>query len=222
MDIFFLSYDETCREKHWRELRSRYPHSRRIHGIKGVALAHHLCAKLSRTDFFFVVNGDNHILYEDFCFQAPDKIKDAVYTWRCLNPVNDLVYGFGGVKLFPKSAFSNLPFSIDMSSSLKAPYYIVPQIASVTRFNVSAFEAWRGAFRECVKLASFCIPFQKDFETKKRLEIWCTKGVEKPFGSYVLLGAKQGREYGKEYKNNPGALRKINDFDWLRELFNKF
>ena len=219
MDIFFLSYDERYREKHWQELKCRFPQSRRIHGIKGVALAHRLCAQLSKTDFFFVVNADNQILYEEFSFQVSEKIKEAVYTWRCLNPVNDLVYGFGGVKLFPKSAFFSFPFSVDISSALKAPYHIVPEIASVTCFNSSSFEAWRGAFRECVKLSSRCIPFQKDSETKKRLEVWCTKGVNKPFGPYVLLGAKQGREYGERHRKDSVALRKINDFDWLRKLF---
>ena len=219
MDIFFLSYDETYREKHWQELKYRFPQSRRIQGVKGLALAHLLCAQLSKTDFFFVVNGDNRICYKNFSFEIPEDLKEGVWTWRASNPVNDLVYGFGGIKLFSKSAFLSPPFSVDVSSSLKAPYYIVSKTASVTCFNGSPFEAWRGAFRECVKLSSRCIAFQKNFETKERLETWCTKGVDKPYGSYVLLGAKQGKEYGEAYRGNPMALRKINDFDWLKYRF---
>lgn len=219
MDIFFLSYDESHREKNWQLLKSRFPQSRRIHGIKGIGLAHRFCASLSKTPFFFVVNGDNQILENTFSFKAPEKLKEAVYTWRCLNPVNGLVYGFGGVKLFPKSAFIASPQSIDISTSLNVPYVIVHELASVTHFNSSALEAWRGAFRECVKLSSNCIPFQNNPETKQRLKIWCEEGYNKKFGPYVLLGAKQGKEYGEKHRNNPKALKKINNFDWLKKLF---
>ena len=79
-------------------------------------------------------------------------------------------------------------------------------------FNSSALEAWRGAFRECVKLSSRCISFQKNLETEQRLKIWCEKGEDKDFGHYVLLGAKQGKEYGEKHRNSPRDLKKINDF----------
>ena len=222
-DIFFLSFKETNREKNWQILSSLHRHSRRIHGIKGLALAHQICANLSKTPFFFVVNGDNEILQKRFQFQLPEKpLKEAVYTWRSLNPVNQLIYGFGGIKLFPKSAFYSFSSAqLDISTSLRISYKIVSQLASVTRFNASPLEAWRGAFRECVKLSSECISHQKVLETKQRLNIWCEKGREKPFGEYVLLGAKQGRDYGRKHQENKEALNKINNFDWLENLFLK-
>ena len=218
--IFFLSFNESNREKNWQILRSCFPRSRRIHGIKGLALAHQTCARLSKSSFFFVVNADNEIL-KNFKFEIPKQpLQKAVYVYRSLNPVNQLIYGFGGVKLFPRSVFfSSTPFSVDLSSSLRAPYKIVSQIASLTRFNATPLEAWRGAFRECAKLASQCISHQKTFETEKRLKIWSEKGKDQAFGSYVLMGAKQGREYGEKHKNNPRALLKINDFFWLEKRF---
>ena len=223
MDVFFLSFKETNREKNWQILRSLCPRNRRIHGIKGLALAHQMCARLSKTPFFFVVNGDNEVLDKEFQFQLPEEpLKETVYTWRSLNPVNQLIYGFGGLKLFPKSAFYSFSSAqLDISTSLKIPYKIIPQLASITRFNASPLEAWRGAFRECVKLSSECISHQKILETKQRLDIWCEKGRDKPFGDYVLLGARQGRNYGKKHQRDKSALNKINNFDWLERFFLK-
>ena len=73
----------------------------------------------------------------------------------------------------------------------------------------------------CCKLASKVIDRQKDVETELRLNIWCSdKGKEEPFGDYVTEGARAGREYGETNKGNIDALKKINNFDWLKEQFN--
>ena len=219
MDIFFLSFNESNREKNWRILKTRFPSSQRIHGVRGPALAHLICAERSKTPYFFVVNGDNEVS-EDFHFQLPEPLIPAVYAYRSLNPVNQLVYGFGAVKLFWKSpALFRLSKEADVSTSLNIPYRIMPQTASVTRFNASPLEAWRGAFRECVKLAARRIPGQKDKETKKRLKVWCEKGEERPFGGDSILGARRGRAYGLKHRQNPTALKRINDFDWLKARF---
>lgn len=232
VDVFFLSYLESNREKNWLKLKQKCPQAKRVHGIKGLLLAHLTCAKLSQTEFFFVVNADNEIS-DNFHFKipknrqeknqknlSPSYLKPSVYCWRSLNPVNGLIYGFGGVKLFPKSLFLSKPSSIvDLSTSFEGRYQIVPELASITRFNVSPLEAWRGAFRECVKLAGECISGQKRKETKERLAVWIEKGVDKPFGRQALLGAGQGRDYGLRNKDNKKALSKINDFEWLNQLF---
>ena len=209
-------------KKNWQLLKFQFPQSRRIHGVKGLALAHQMCAQMSKSPFFFVVNGDNEILTDKFQFDLPEQpLKEAVYIWRSLNPINQLIYGFGGVKLFPCSAFFSSSSFVDLSSSLKVPYKIVPKLASLTRFNASPLDAWRGAFRECVKLSSQCIVNQKFLETEWRLKIWCERGENQPFGSYVLLGAKQGRNYGRKYRRDQLALNKINDFFWLKDFFLK-
>ena len=219
MDVFFLTYTESNREQNWLKLKSLFPKARRVHGIKGLALAHQICARLSKSSFFFVVNGDNEVC-ENFKFTAPVRVlQPAVYCWRSLNPVNGLIYGFGGIKLFPKKAFATNFSFVDISTSLKINYRVVSNLASITRFNVSALEAWRGAFRECVKLSSECISNQKAEETKERLNTWCEKGADQAFGKYVLLGANQGREYGQKNKGDLKALNKINNFVWLKQFF---
>ncbi len=56
-------------------------------------------------------------------------------------------------------------------------------------------------------------------ETNSRLEVWCRVGTDKQYGEYAIKGAIMGKQYGLDNKNNPTALIKINDFDWLREQF---
>ena len=41
------------------------------------------------------------MIVDEFDFKYTTKEKDMVHVYRCMNPINDLVYGYGGVKLFP-------------------------------------------------------------------------------------------------------------------------
>ena len=72
---------------------------------------------------------------------------------------------------------------------------------------------------ECCKLSSRVIERQYEDETQQRLDAWCSLGIDKQYGKYAIAGAIAGRKYGEENKNNPDALRKINDFEWLKEQF---
>jgi hypothetical protein len=91
----------------------------------------------------------------------------------------------------------------------------MPTISNITRFNTDPFTTWRSAFRECCKLASRIIDRQDDKETQERLDIWCEKSND----SFALEGARAGRAFGTENKTNLDALKKINDYDWLKEQF---
>jgi hypothetical protein len=44
-------------------------------------------------------------------------------------------------------------------------------------------------------------------------------GQDARFGEYSIAGARAGRQYGLENKNNLEELRRINDFNWLQEKF---
>jgi hypothetical protein len=68
-------------------------------------------------------------------------------------------------------------------------------------------------------LASKVIDRQKDEETIKRLDIWCTVGADRLYGNYAISGAIAGRKYGEIHQGNIEALKKINDFQWLKEKY---
>ena len=220
-EIFFISYHEANAEKNWNNLKSKFPTANRIDNVKGIRQAHIAAAKKSWTKLFYVVDGDAEIA-DDFLFDyTPDEYnKESVHVWHSLNPVNNLKYGYGGVKLLPKNAVLNMDFSKpDMTTSLSTNLVVVPTISNITRFNTDPFNSWKSAFRECVKLSSKVIDRNYDDETEFRLETWCTVGIENSFGEFVINGALSGKKYGESNLGNFPALSMINDFDWLETKF---
>jgi len=107
----------------------------------------------------------------------------------------------------------------DMTTSISDSFRAVEQTSNITAFNTDSFSAWRSGFRECVKLASQTIDRQDNSETLERLETWCNKGVNRPFGIDAIKGAKEGRKFGERNRDNPSELQKINDFVWLANQF---
>ena len=108
-----------------------------------------------------------------------------MHVWYSRNPVNDLIYGYGGIKLFPRDMLLNYKGSpIDFTTSVSSKFKVIPEVSNVTRFNTDPFSAWRSGFRECTKLASKLIPNQDNKETEERLAIWCSKGADREFGEW--------------------------------------
>jgi hypothetical protein len=220
-DIVFISYQEPLADVYYKYLTYRFPRAKRVHGIKGIHQAHIEAAKLCETDMVWIVDGDA-LITKDFKFdyQVAQWDKEVVHVWRSVNPINDLVYGYGGVKLFPRMLTINMDTSKpDMTTSISNKFKAVQEISNITGFNTDPFSTWKSAFRECTKLSSKVIDRQKDDETQQRLQTWCTKGKDRPFGEYAILGAIAGKQYGIDNVGNIEALKKINDFDWLKEQF---
>ena len=218
-DIVFISFGETYAEDNWNLLKSRFPTAKRIANVKGIHQAHIKAAKKCFTKMFWVVDADAQLV-DDFSFdyEVDDYNLETVHVWRSINPVNDLVYGYGGVKLLPRKLTLNMDTSKpDMTTSISNKFCAVEQIANITAFNTDEFSTWRSAFRECAKLASKAIQGQIDEETEARLETWTTVGHDRPFGEYAIRGARAGREFGLSRSND---IQLINDYDWLREQFN--
>jgi hypothetical protein len=107
----------------------------------------------------------------------------------------------------------------DMTTSISKKFKAMNIVSNINAFNTDEFTTWRSAFRECCKLSSRIIERQFEKETQNRLDIWCTEGRDALFGEYAIAGEKAGRQYGLENKNNLEELRKINDFEWLKEKF---
>ena len=215
-DIFFISYQEPNADSNFAILQDRFPIAQRVHGIKGIHQAHKEAAKKALTKMFWVVDGDA-IVEEDFNFdyEVPQKDMNAVHVWKSRNPVNNLVYGYGGVKLLPRDLTLNMSIgTTDMTTSISDRFRPMEQISNVSAFNTTSFNTWKSAFRECVKLSSKVIDRQEDAETEARLDAWC-----KSDDPMAVDGAIAGRKYGTENKNNKEAISKINDFEWIRQIY---
>jgi hypothetical protein len=220
-DIVFISYQEPNADENWERLKSRFPFAKRVHGVKGIHQAHIKAAGYCFTDMIWVVDGDAIVL-DDFNFEYELKDLDYVYVWRSRNPINDLEYGNGGIKLLPRKMTLNMDISKpDMTTSISTKFKPVFEVSNITAFNTDPFNTWKSAFRECCKLSSAIIDRQKQGETDIRLDAWCTLGKDRQYGEYAIAGAILGREYGIANKGNIESLKKINDFDWLKNKYGK-
>ena len=215
-DIVMISYDEANADENFNKLKTRFPRAQRIHGVKGIHQAHIAAANICSTEMFWIVDGDA-VIEDEFNFDYVADDNRAVHVWRSKNPINDLVYGYGGVKLFPTQMTRDMDTSRpDMTTSISDRFKKMEKISCVTGFNSSEFSTWRSAFRECAKLSSKVIDRQKEDETNERLRIWTTMGKDRPFGEHAIKGAIAGREFGL---SDGADLRLINDFNWLYEQF---
>lgn len=222
-EVFFISYNEPNADEHWEKIKSRFSTARRIDKIKGIREAHIEAAKKSWTDLFYVVDGDADIV-DDFFFdyKVDEFNKQSVHIWHSKNPVNNLEYGYGGIKLLPKKEILVMDFSKpDMTTSLSENIVIISKVSNITKFNTDPFSSYKSAFRECCKLSSKVIDRNFDEENAYRLNTWCKVSNDPLFGKYVLDGANDGKEYGEKNIGNLEKLSLINDFDWLEGLFKK-
>jgi len=231
LDIFFLSYNEPGADDNFEILKLFASNAKRVNGITGIFNAHLECARQSNTSHFYIVDADA-VIQEDFDFKFTPRYTNKVYetipetecvfVWQSRNPINDLIYGYGGVKLFPKQKLlSAKTWSVDMATTIGAPFVLKSEISNITAFNTDPFNTWKSAFRECVKLSSGIIPNNELDESSYRLKCWCENGADRLYGKFALIGANQGKDFGLRYANKPNILNKINDFEWLKQMFDQ-
>jgi len=218
-DIVFISYGEAYAEDNWNLLKSKFPTAKRVDGVKGIHQAHIKAAKKCFTKMFWVVDADAQLVNDfNFDYEVDEYNLETVHVWRSINPINNLEYGYGGVKLLPRKLTINMDLSKpDMTTSISDKFCAVNQISNITAFNADPYSTWRSAFRECAKLSSKTIQGQVNEETDARLNTWTTVSNGN-FGEYAIRGARAGMEFGISNSDN---LQLINDYDWLYEQFRK-
>jgi hypothetical protein len=104
-DIVFISYYEKNSDYHYKKLCERFPRAKRIVGAVGAHQTYVQAAKLCDTDYIWIVDANAEIV-DDFNFDYVVSFYDVlkVRIWRAKNFVNDLISGYGGVKLLPRTA----------------------------------------------------------------------------------------------------------------------
>jgi len=227
LDVFFLSYHEPFADEHFQSLLALIPHATRVDGVEGIYAAHKKCAKKSKTLNFFVVDADA-LVHPDFNFKYMPPEGDAypdipeencIHVWKAINPVNGLIYGNGGIKLFNKMLFmKSSAAGIDVTTSINnSPIVTHDKIGNTTMFNLTPYSAWRSAFRECAKLSSNIIANSDNGVNEELLNIWCTIGNAELNGRYCIDGANDGRQYA-EMDND---LNMINNSEWMKARFDE-
>ncbi len=238
-DIIYLSYDEPNAEKNYADLLTKVPWAKRIHGVEGSDAAHKACAKISDTERFITVDGDN-IIKPDFINQKVE-IEDAVdlsksvISWGAYNIINGLIYGNGGIKCWPKEFVLNMKTHENADpSNIKAQvdfcwdaHYIQQNDCfSEIHNNATPLQAWRAGFREGVKMtllegAKLADPGQArkfiHWKNLERLMVWAHVGMDVTNGVWAIYGARHGC-----YKTNltDWDYTNVRDFSYLNDLWN--
>jgi hypothetical protein len=224
-DIFFLSFNEANAEQNFKAICTKFDSIKRVSNITGIFNAYKHCALNSASDWFFVVDADTKLIENsDFNFIPPESLNTHnVYVWDAKNPVNGLVYGYGGIKLFHKSRFLEAPKTcIDMTSTV-GQLVSINDCISETAFNSSPFDTWKAGFREACKLQRHIMnmpdtPDKKPWRdlASERLTTWMTTQLpEADYGDYCIAGANAGYKYALEHTN----ILAVNNYYWLKCYF---
>jgi hypothetical protein len=235
VDCIYLSYDEPNAEKNYADLLNKAPWAKRVHGVKGSDEAHKACARLSETDRFITVDGDNIVDPKFFDVSIDlDKIangKDKQFSWCGKNNINGLVYGNGGLKCWTKDFVLNMKTHEAAESEQgqvdfcwENNYTQMVGLYSMVHNNASPLQAWRAGFREGVKLTLDNGLKQKLVNPRKqivrrnyqRLLIWQSVGADVENGLWAIYGARLG-----VYLTNCTDWNHVDvrDFEYLNNMF---
>jgi len=215
-DGAFLVY----REPKWKSNHDRItlPNLQLVQGVRGIDRAHHEAARVTNTEYVWVIDADCHIDPDfDFRFEVPEFCDPSVFVWKSRNNVNGLVYGNGGVKLMHRESLLIPPGEfLDYTESLKehVEFYTVDQIAGTTCIDETPFEAWRAGLREGYKLY-WKVNLDGDQHAQARLDQWCTRS-DTENGKWAVRGAR--------YATREATVitpKQLNDFDWLEQEWHK-
>ena len=235
-DIIYLSYDEPNAEKNYADLCQKVPWAKRVHGVEGSDAAHKACAKLSETERFITVDGDNRIraefLNQEIDFTEHVDLQNAVISWCGRNEINGLMYGNGGIKCWPTEYVLNMrthenadPTNAHAQVDFcwDAKYIQMNSVYSDVFNNETPGQAWRAGFREGVKLATdrgVRITPQEFKDNHWRclhwLYIWTMVGADVDNGLWAIYGAREGL-----YKTmcTDWDYVQVRDFKYLNSLW---
>lgn len=235
LDIIYLSYREPYKTQTLRELKKLRPTILNVDGVDGFDEAHKICAKMSKTDNFVVIDGDNVVHPHFFESELPDSFVNdhEVISFSAHNTVNGLEYGYGGIKIWPKKValmMSTHEYSKDELSDVdfcfSVPYRQMHSVMSDTFINQSPIMAFRAGFRENIKMNLDAgkriqideIPSRLFYQNRRRSLIWMSVGKDVEYGIYSIIGAKISWKllYLTDWDH-----RLINNFDDIQEIYDK-
>lgn len=219
-DAVMLSYDEPLADKpHARLQRILGTPVKRLHGVHGMRRAYRLAAEVVDHEQFLLADGD-FVLGAEFALPAVEPLAEGVSmrVWRARNPLNGLVYGYGGLKLIRRSALRELGDAVDVLAALPGRTEFTADIAGTTRINQSPYHAWKAGFRECAMLARGSEYGMDDTEAAERIAAW-TAGGEGDFAEFAISGAREGVDFAHEAARVPALFDKLNDPGWLFTRF---
>lgn len=221
MDVFFLSYRESNCETNWQRVLELHPNAMRIHGVSGIDRVHILCDSISSSEYFWTVDGDNYLLMK---LEYTEKIENDLLMFSAIDPLSNTSTFLGGVKLWKKNAMNADALQMgDFSLNATTNKKTIEKNFSISKYNQSPFDAWKTAFRHCVKLTSILLANRPNAKNINHyLKMWSQSNNSVAENSqWAHNGYVDALEYTAIHKDNKLELLKINDYDWLSNMFNK-
>jgi len=237
LDLVFVSYDEPAADVFYERLITYWPRRpHRVHGVKGFHAAHREAAKLATTERFLTVDGDawpwDDLPERPAPIEPMELYPDAVISYGARNKINGLIYGNGGVKIWPRRLLLSVP-THEEATTLEAEtdfcnvyrYWQSSQAAADTIINDTPYQAFRAGYREGIKLtlARGLRPASWDASSiaqsnLSRLRIWCSVGADHPNGIWAIWGARRG--FSDLWITESVTANRVNDYDWLQHHWN--
>lgn len=231
-DVVYISYDEPKCEENWADLLQKAPWALRVHGVKGFDAAHKEAARLATTDRVITIDGDNIVdqKFFDAFIDIPEQFEKCALSWNARNEINGLVYGNGGVKLWPREWILNMrTHEAAESDEYKVDfcwdntYLQLNTIYSTTYPNGSPFQAFRAGFREGCKMTLDAGAKVDPVKMKnmvhdsnfKRLMVWACVGADVENGLEAVYGSRLGiymTNIAKDFD-----ISQISDYDWFKK-----
>lgn len=217
LDIVFISNGEACAEDNYNHLVSLNLPNRivRVKDVNGRVASQHAAANASNTAWYFLVNAKLKV-DKDFDFNwQPDRLQIAKhYIFKAKNRVNGLVYGHQAIvannkQLTLNTVVKGLDFTMD------SEHEVVDIMSGLATYDMSEWDVWRTAFRECIKLRR-----NTDKESKTRLSIWANM-AEGEFAQSSIKGARDAVEYYESVNGDFEKLKLSYDWQWLKEYYHK-
>lgn len=217
-DVFFVSNGETNADANWEILKVQCPRAQRVTNINGRRAMFLHCAALARTSHFFIVTGKNRVTNAQVFNYQPNRLKSGRHwVFQARNTSNGLKYGHMAIVLYNTQAVVSTPQDFGLDFTMYSANDEVAWNVSDAEFATSPWEAWRTAFRECVKLQDI-IDRTAELAAEERLKVWTTH-AEGPYAEWVLKGAQDGQQYSKENQGNQHALALTVEWSWLKDFF---
>jgi hypothetical protein len=216
-DCFFISHRESNCETNWQKLLTLHPQAKRIHGITGIDRAHLACDALSSTTHYWTVDGDNHLLQPlSFCPQTD------LHLFLAKDPVFGDHTALGGVKLWRQGSIIRPDMSQgDFCLNATAHKSLESQCFSESLYNQTPFDAWKTAFRHCVKLHSVILvgrPHAKNLD-HYRARWASTENLPTLTAEWCHRGYVDAKTYVANCGDDFIQLGRINDYDFLKDLY---
>ena len=236
LDVVYLSYDEAKHQEFLARISAIVPYVKHVHGVKGSDSAHKAAAKVSETERFILIDGDNipNPNFFNLTLELTEANRNHQFRWRARNHINNLYYGNGGLSCWTCDFVSNMKTHENSTGGSDTniefcfdPQYIaMHDCYSTTYPNGTAKQAFRAGFREGVKLCTRSgeVPSRHDFtefvwpRNLQNLLVWQTVGRDAENGFWAILGARLGTHYLMLQEWDHVNVRDFDELDKLWEL----